>query len=84
MLLTNEEFTRAYTKIMKLFQVTQNKAWAESTYRVRADYSQSTAIRLYLAIYALDTWTNTDGVHNYLSEQGMLSILDKASSIQVP
>jgi hypothetical protein len=83
MLLTNQEFITAYNKIVKLFQVNQNQAWAESTYRVRKDYSQRAGIHLYLALYALDTWNNTDGAHNFMSEQQMLTILDKASSTAV-
>lgn len=78
MQLTTAEFTEAYQKVLGGFAAGQLVAWQEHTYKVRKGYSPRHGRMMFLFSYALDTWENTPGAYNYLTEDQMVSIIAKA------
>lgn len=77
MQLTQTEYNTLYGKALKAFAGTQELSWRARVYKVNSGYSSSKAIRLFLFCFALSTWENTPGAHNYLTEKQMLSITSK-------
>jgi len=75
--LTNTEFDNAYNKAAKAFG---KKNLAEATaelYGMRKEQSTVNAERLWLYMYALNTWDNDLGEDNYLTERQMVKLINK-------
>lgn len=75
--LTNAEFDQLYNKALCAFaQATEDEMTAD-IYRLRKSCSTISADRLWLYVYALNSWDNTPGAVNYLTEDQVLSIISK-------
>lgn len=75
--LTNTEFCAAYCKAKEAFS---NKSLAEmyaDIYGIRREKATDTAERLWLYMYALNTWNNDDTNNNYLTETQVAKIISK-------
>lgn len=75
--LTDREFNAAYNKAAKAFG---KKCLAEATaeiYGMRKEQSTVNAERLWLYMYALNTWDQDLGEDNYLTERQMVKLINK-------
>ena len=79
MILTNEEYEYNYNRILKTFALSASKEAQAAVYKLGNSCYENLTLQMWLYVYALNSWDNTDGAINYLTEQQMLDIIDKAS-----
>jgi len=75
--LTNTEFDNAYNKAAKAFGKKNVAEMTAEIYGMRRESSTANAERLWLYMYALNTWDNNKGTDNYLTETQMVKLINK-------
>ena len=75
MVLTTKEFDIVYNTALCSFAEKSKQEMQREIYGTLP--CGHDADRLWLYVYALNTWDNTDGASNYLSEAQMLRIVSK-------
>lgn len=73
-ILTTEEFEERFNRAMKSFANNNRAEMLKEFYGIRTIGNYS---RLWIYLYALNTWDNTDVTNNYLTESQMLKIISK-------
>jgi hypothetical protein len=76
MVLTDAEFDIAYNKALKTFSHACKNEMLADIYRLRGK-GPAGPNRIWLWVFALNTWDNTEGAINYLTEEQMLRIISK-------
>lgn len=72
--LTTSEFDSAFNKSMKAFANTSRAEMLKELYGIRAVGNYN---RLWLYLYALNTWDNSDIDNNYMTESQMVKLISK-------
>jgi hypothetical protein len=79
MQLTPAEFNQGYGLAVAAFRTSQKEGWAEWVYKVNRKYDVAKAKLLFLYCYALSTWDTDETAVNYLTQEQMAAIINKAS-----
>jgi len=75
--LTNIEFNNAYNKAAKAFGRKNVAEMTAEFYGMRREQSTANAERLWLYMWALNTWDQSKGEDNYITERQMVKLVNK-------
>lgn len=73
-ILTTEEFNTVFNKAVKSFANANRAEVLKEMYGMRAKGNYS---RLWLYLYTLNSWDNTNITNNYITEAQMLKLISK-------
>ncbi len=80
MTLTKAEYDQLYNTALCAFAERSHQEMVAEIYALRKPCTECHAQLLWLYVYALRTWDNTDGAINYITEKQMLRILSKVQN----
>lgn len=75
--LTNTEFDNAFDNALKAFSRVNKKEMIAELYGLRSETRPGTQNRMWLYLYALNTWDNTSIDDNLMTESQMLKLISK-------
>lgn len=80
MTLTATEYDNAYNKALCNFAEVSEQEMTGTLYGMKKAKTAFRAERLWLFIYALSTWENSDDAINYITDSQMMKILAKVQN----